>query len=92
MTFSGPMRVTFSGLYRPNVHLERLSDDPAGRSGPVHYETEVAPIFLRYLYDPVVAAVRWLSDLVRPIQAGDVNLYLLYVFLAVVAAYAVAAV
>jgi hydrogenase-4 component B len=90
MTFSAPMRITFSGLYRPTVHLQRASDEPAGRSGPVHYETAVEPIFLRYLYRPVMVTIRWLSDLVRPIQAGDVNLYLLYVFLAVVVAYLVA--
>lgn len=92
MTFSAPMRVTFSGLYRPTVRLERASDDPAGRSGPVHYESDVTPIFLRYLYQPMISVVRWLSDFVRPIQSGDVNLYLLYVFLAVLVAYAVAAI
>lgn len=92
MTFSAPMRVTFSGLYRPTVHLERASDDPAGRSGPVHYESAIAPIFVSYLYRPVIAAVRWLSEFVRPIQSGDVNLYLLYVFIALIVAYAVAAV
>lgn len=89
MTFSAPMRVTFSGLYRPTVHLERSSDEPAGRSGPVHYESAVAPIFERYLYAPILAAARRLADFVRPIQSGDVNLYLGYVFAAVVIAYLV---
>ena len=36
MTFSAPTRVTFDALYRPSVSLHRASDDPAGRSGPVH--------------------------------------------------------
>ncbi len=87
MTFAAPTRVTFNQLYRPSVRLERASDEPAGRSGPVHYESEVTPIFQRYLYRPVIAAVEWLADAVRPIQSGDVNLYLLYVFVAVLAAY-----
>jgi hydrogenase-4 component B len=87
MTFAAPTRVTFDALYRPTVSVQRASDDPAGRSGPVHYEAQVTPLFQRYLYRPVVAAVEWLADLVRPIQSGDVNLYLLYVFLAVLAAY-----
>ena len=87
MTFSAPMRVTFSGLYRPTVHLQRVSDEPAGRSGPVHYESVVMPIFQRYLYRPVVSTVQWLSDFVRPIQSGDVNVYLLYIFAAVLVAY-----
>jgi formate hydrogenlyase subunit 3/multisubunit Na+/H+ antiporter MnhD subunit len=91
MTFSAPTRVTFDALYRPSVSLRRASDDPAGRSGPVHYETEVTPVFQRYLYRPVIRAFEWLADVVRPIQSGDVNLYLCYVFAAVLVAYLIAA-
>jgi hydrogenase-4 component B len=92
MTFSAPTRVTFDALYRASVSVQRASDDPAGRSGPVHYESQATPVFERYLYRPVVKAVEWLADVVRPMQSGDVNLYLLYVFLAVLVAYLIAAV
>ena len=91
MTFSAPTRVTFDALYRPSVSMDRASDDPAGRSGPVHYETEVTPVFLRYLYQPVIRAVEWLADTVRPLQSGDVNLYLLYVFVVILLAYLIGA-
>jgi len=91
MTFSAPTRVTFDALYRPSVSLRRASDDPAGRSGPVHYESEVTPVFLRYLYRPVIRAVEWLADAVRPLQSGDVNLYLLYVFVVILLAYLIGA-
>jgi hydrogenase-4 component B len=91
MTFSAPTRVTFEALYRPSVSLHRASDDPAGRSGPVHYESEVTPVFLRYLYRPVIRAVEWLADAVRPLQSGDVNLYLLYVFVVILLAYLIGA-
>jgi hypothetical protein len=91
MTFSAPTRVTFDALYRPSVSLHRASDDPAGRSGPVHYESEVTPVFLRYLYRPVIRAVEWLADAVRPLQSGDVNLYLLYVFVVILLAYLIGA-
>jgi hydrogenase-4 component B len=87
MTFSAPTRVTFDALYRPSVSVRRASDDPAGRSGPVHYESAVTPIFVRYLYRPVIRAVEWLADVVRPLQSGDVNLYLCYVFLMIMLAY-----
>jgi formate hydrogenlyase subunit 3/multisubunit Na+/H+ antiporter MnhD subunit len=87
MTFSAPTRVTFDALYRPSVSVERASDDPAGRSGPVHYETEITPLFQRYLYQPVIRAVQWLADAVQPLQSGDVNLYLFYVFAAILLAY-----
>jgi hydrogenase-4 component B len=91
MTFSAPTRVMFDALYRPSVSVHRASDEPAGSSGPVHYESEVTPIFERYLYRPVIRAFEWLADVVRPIQSGDVNLYLFYVFAAVLVAYLVAA-
>ena len=88
-TFANPVRVTFEPLYRPSVHLERASDDPAGRSGPVHYRFRVTPIFERYLYRPLIRFVQALARRARPIQNGDVNLYLLYVFVVVLIAYAV---
>jgi hydrogenase-4 component B len=91
MTFSAPTRVMFDALYRPSVTVRRASDDPAGSSGPVHYESAATPIFERYLYRPVIRAFEWLADVVRPIQSGDVNLYLCYVFAAVLVAYLVAA-
>jgi hydrogenase-4 component B len=87
MTFSAPTRVTFSGFYRQTTVLERHSDDPAGRSGPVHYESAVTPLFERYLYGPVISAVEWCAGLARHIQTGDVNLYLLYVFVVLILAY-----
>jgi len=91
MTFSAPTRVTFDALYRPSVSVRRASDDPAGRSGPVHYESQATPVFERYLYRPVIRAFEWLADVVRPIQSGYVNLYLFYVFAAVLVAYLIAA-
>ena len=93
MTFSAPIRVTFDALYRPSVSVTRPSDDdPAGRSGPVHYEAQVTPAFQRYLYQPLVRCPEWLADLVRPAQSGDVNLYLLYVFAVILLAYLLGAV
>ena len=93
MTFSAPTRVTFDALYRPSVSVTRPSDDdPAGRSGPVHYEARVTPVFQRYLYRPLVRCLEWLADLVRPVQSGDVNLYLLYVFAVILLAYLLGAV
>lgn len=47
MTFAAPVRVTFDRLYQPTVTVQRASDEPAGRSGPVHYAAEVTPLFQR---------------------------------------------
>jgi hydrogenase-4 component B len=93
MTFSAPTRVTFDALYRPSVSVNRAADDdPAGRSGPVHYEAQVTPLFQRFVYRPPVRALEWMADLVRPVQSGDVNLYLLYVFAVILLAYLLGAV
>lgn len=91
-TFANPVRVTFDRVYRADLEIERASDDPAGRSGPVHYGFKVVPLFERYLYAPVVRGVRWLARAVRPIQSGDVNVYLLYVLVMIISAYVVVAV
>ena len=74
-------------LYNHAAAIAARPTRPAGRSDPVHYESAVSPIFQRYLYRPIVVAVEWLADAVRPIQSGDVNLYLLYVFVTVLLAY-----
>jgi hydrogenase-4 component B len=92
MTFSAPTRVTFDALYQASVSVHRASDDPAGRSGPVHYEAEVTPLFIRFLYRPVIRAVEWAADVIRPLQSGDVSLYLFYVFLMILLAYLLGAV
>lgn len=88
-TFSNPVRVTFQRLYRPDIHIDRASDDPAGSSGPVHYRTKVQPVFEQYLYWPIARFVKALARLLQPIQSGDVNQYLLYILVVLVVAYLV---
>lgn len=89
-TWAGWMKLTILSAIFMNVFIDPwgLGDgDHLGRGllgpGPGG-QTAV------YLYDPAVTAIRWLADFVRPIQSGYVNLYLLYVFVAVLVAYAVA--
>jgi NADH dehydrogenase len=84
--FRGAPFVAFACFHRAS------DDDPAGRSGPVHYEIQVTPVFEQYLYRPVVRAVEWLADAVQPLQSGDVNLYLLHVFAVILLAYLLGAV
>jgi hydrogenase-4 component B len=90
-TFANPMRVTFDRFYRPDIQVDRASEDPAGGSGPVHYRLDVKPLFEDLLYKPLLRLVRRLARLLEPIQSGDVNWYLLYILAAVVVSYFVAA-
>jgi hydrogenase-4 component B len=86
-TFANPVRVIFQRFYSPDVHIDRASEDPAGISGPVHYRMQVLPLFENYLYRPVTRFFRRLARLLQPLQSGDVNWYLLYIMVVVVAAY-----
>lgn len=88
-TFANPVRVTFERFFRPDVHVDRASDDPAGRSGPVHYHSQVFPLFERYLYRPVDRFVQRLAKRLQWIQSGDTNLYLLYILIVLVVAFVV---
>jgi hydrogenase-4 component B len=89
--YANPVRVTFERFYSPDVHIDRASEDPAGSSGPVHYGMKVLPLFENYLYRPVVRFVEGVARVLQRIQSGDVNWYLLYILVVVVAAYFVAA-
>jgi hydrogenase-4 component B len=83
-TYANPVRVTFERFYRPNVEIDRASDDPAGRSGPVHYQSKVLPFFETYLYRPIARAVQSLARRLQPIQSGDINQYLFYILIVLV--------
>ncbi len=39
-------------------------------------------IFKEYLYNPIVALVAWMSERTKGIQTGNVNMYILYIFIA----------
>jgi hydrogenase-4 component B len=90
-TFANPTRVTFDRFYRPDIKVDRASEDPAGSSGPVHYRLKVKPLFEDLIYRPMVRLVRRVAGIVEPVQSGDVNWYLFYLLVAVVVAYFVAA-
>jgi hypothetical protein len=74
---------------------------PARRSGAataaqggdrVHDVLRAHRVTFDALYLPVIRAVEWLADAIRPVQSGDVNLYLLYVFAEILLAYLLGAV
>ena len=83
-TFANPVRVMFERLYRPDIRIDRASDDPAGRSGPVHYHSKVQPLFERYLYRPIVRFVEGVARRLQWIQSGNINQYLLYILIVLI--------
>ena len=90
MTFSAPTRVTSRRYTGRRVGPSRVRR-PAGH--PACALRVGGDAGLRTLSLPAGGpSVEWLADLIRPLQSGDVNLYLLYVFIAVLVAYLIVAV
>ena len=87
--FSKPIRWVFSTVYRPDRKLEVV---PAGRPyfpSSISYSSVRTTSFERSLYRPLMDAVVRLATQVRRLQTGNIQVYLLYIFLTLVALLAV---
>jgi hydrogenase-4 component B len=89
MAYSNPMRVIFTTFYRYT-----RATSPVGESArfprALEYRSEVVLLAERYLYQPATRVFLRVSSLFRRLQAGYLSLYLLYlllVFIAILAAY-----
>ena len=88
-TFANPVRVTSDRFYRPEVHIDRASDDPTGRSGPVHHRARVSPLSERHLYRPIPRSALEAARVRETVQSDDVNAYLPYILIVLDVAYLV---
>jgi len=83
--FAEPLRRVFAELYRPT---KELTIDFHAESKyfvqSIEYRSEITPWFERYLYEPCLWFVRLLAGLIRRLQSGSLNLYLVYVTIALV--------
>jgi len=81
--FSQPIKQVFSTIYRPTVKLEtELMEESRYFAKRMMFETHIEPVFQKYLYDPVVRSLNAIADRLRVIQAGSLQLYLAYIFVA----------
>jgi hypothetical protein len=83
-SLSQPLRTVFRALYRPRMNIIKdrhsASNPYAVKSARV--ESETRDIFEEGLYSHTVSATVAFFDMVRRIQTGKVNAYLLYVMIA----------
>lgn len=87
--FSKPIRWVFSTVYQPDRKLEVL---PAGRPyfpDSISYSSVRTTSFERALYRPMTNLVVALATRLRRLQTGNIQVYLLYIFLTLVALLAV---
>jgi formate hydrogenlyase subunit 3/multisubunit Na+/H+ antiporter MnhD subunit len=79
LTFSNALRTFYSLVYRPR---EETTREARGGRYFIHrlvFEHDVAPFFGPYLFSPVTRFVIWLSEKLRVVQSGDLNVYLAFI-------------
>jgi hydrogenase-4 component B len=77
--FAEPLRRVFAELYRPTKELSiDFHPDSKYFIESIEYKSEITPLFDRWLYEPFLRLVRFISGQVLRLQAGSVHLYLVY--------------
>jgi hydrogenase-4 component B len=78
--FAEPLKRVFAELYRPTKELS-ISFHPDSKYfiESIEYKSEITPLFDRWVYEPLLKAIRFLSAQVQRLQAGSLHLYLLYI-------------
>jgi hydrogenase-4 component B len=84
-SFANPFKRVFSALYRP-VKAFAIEFHPESRFfvRTIRYSNEARSIFDDAIYGRLNRMLRWLAERVRLLQSGNVNVYLLYILLALV--------
>lgn len=77
--YSQPMNRLFNGLYRSKP-TTKVVEERTPLIRKLSYSTSVAPIFERYLYDPMVKLTTGVAKRVGGIQTGSIQRYLAYIF------------
>ena len=76
----------FGGIFRPRREIQTTYSDSHFFKEKVIFESEIDPVFEKYLYDPVTWVVVTVSRFMRIIQAGSIHIYLLYILITLVIA------
>ena len=83
--FSKPLRSVFVRVYSPDRKLDvRPADNPYAPVS-ISYQSVRTTSFEKSLYRPLLNAVLAIATQLRRLQTGNMQAYLLYIFLTVVA-------
>jgi hydrogenase-4 component B len=83
LAYSNPLRLIFHSFYRSRVKSEAIAPAARHLEGRITYQQEIPPPFERRLYRPLLKFGEWVTRPVRFIQSGNINQYVLYIFLIV---------
>ena len=83
--FANPFKRVFSVLYRPVKELD-IAFHPESRFfvRTISYRNAARSVVEENLYRPLLRAVQWFAHEARMIQSGNVQIYLLYIFVALI--------
>lgn len=84
-SFSKPIRTVFSPVYRADRKLEVLPEARPYFPSAISYRSTRTLSYEKLLYRPVVEAIMATAQQLRRLQTGNIQWYLLYIFLALVA-------
>lgn len=82
--FSKPLRRVFAPVYRPDRTVDVLPLDQPYFPSSISYRSVRTTSFEKFLYRPAVDAVVSTGHRLRRLQTGNIQVYLLYVFLALI--------
>ena len=82
--FSKPFRIAFSFFLLPYRKSRKLWDS-FYHVRSFTYETHTTPVFEQKFYEPLLRVIYAVAFKFRKVQPGIINLYLLYIFLTVLA-------
>ena len=83
--FSKPLRKVFSRVYRAERTLEVVPGDPPYFPVSISYRSVRTTSFEKFLYRPGVDAIVTAALRLRRLQTGNIQIYLLYIFAALIA-------
>jgi len=84
-SFSKPLRRVFASVYRPEQTVEVAPADQPYFPASISYRSVRTTSFERSLYRPAVDAIVSLGHGLRRLQTGNIQVYLLYMFVALIA-------
>jgi hypothetical protein len=84
VAFSKPVRKVFSPVYKPDRAVQLLPHNQPYFPTSISYHSARTTSYEKSLYRPAVEAVVATAHRLRRLQTGNIQMYLLYIFLALV--------
>jgi hydrogenase-4 component B len=82
--FSKPLRMIFSALYRPRREIQAVYDVSPHYPSAIHFESAIEHPIEKRIYAPLQRRIMAAANRMKGIQAGSINLYLAYIFIALI--------